>query len=381
MSIVQLSSKLQWIQRGMISTRSMAILAHQHQPPSTFPDSRGYLHQPQSVRISWLKPAIIEVLPITAEVISSRGRSLDSLAIAVSYCPSLPPVHLEEDDEAEDKHKKTNTGTPTPALGKRRIDDSWIEIVLPFSQHSGLRDSLVKSDGKTLRYDKLFEILDGLASDVSYRHCAGIEDLAIVTASVDEMHVNGGVKMSNDLKLQGYLTYVGKSSMEITIDMISIDPHGSAEFIGESKFIMVSRKNNKAASIYGLVLANEAAAQRFRLGHDRSIERKRRAANSLQFKPPLPEEIHLVHQLYLQSKQKTEKMLSGSPSSNVAEEGAVKEHVWMKNTVFKNTHFMHLQVGSNEDFHSRYHNQLLHSRIAICMGRYLVVILCELHMS
>ena len=41
--------------------------------------------------------------------------------------------------------------------------------------------------------------------------------LTIVTASVDGMKTSASVSASNDLKLQGYLTYVGKSSMEVSI--------------------------------------------------------------------------------------------------------------------------------------------------------------------
>jgi acyl-coenzyme A thioesterase 9 len=93
-----------------------------------------------------------------------------------------------------------------------------LEIILPFSDHSALRDSMIRTDGITIRYGKLFEILDGLAGDVAYRHCGGrTDDLTIVTASVDGMKASANIDINNDLKLQGYLTYVGKSSMEVFV--------------------------------------------------------------------------------------------------------------------------------------------------------------------
>ncbi len=77
---------------------------------------------------------------------------------------------------------------------------------------------MIRTDGTTIRYGKLFEILDGLAGDVSYRHCGGpSKDLTIVTASVDGMKASASIDIKNDLKLQGYLTYVGKSSMEVCL--------------------------------------------------------------------------------------------------------------------------------------------------------------------
>jgi len=78
-------------------------------------------------------------------------------------------------------------------------------------------------DGKTLRYGRLFELLDSLAGDVAYRHCGGRKGpLTIVTASVDSMKNFANLSIHNDIKMQGYLTYVGSSSMEVIADLIVI---------------------------------------------------------------------------------------------------------------------------------------------------------------
>ncbi len=53
----------------------------------------------------------------------------------------------------------------------------------------------VRSDGRSLLYGKLFEILDAFAADAAYRHCGGgKETYTIVTACVD------GVKVSETRK-------------------------------------------------------------------------------------------------------------------------------------------------------------------------------------
>eukprot|EP01034_Spumella_vulgaris_P037816 gene37816-46659_t len=119
---------------------------------------------------------------------------------------------------------------------------------------------MIRADGTTIRYGKLFEILDGLAGDVSYRHCGGRQDdLTIVTASVDGMKASSLIDIKNDLKLQGYLTYVGKSSMEVSIDIITIPPEGPPIVAGNIQFIMVARsdKHGTARRVHGLSLANE----------------------------------------------------------------------------------------------------------------------------
>jgi hypothetical protein len=159
-------------------------------------DSKELLHAPQKVRTSWLKSIVRDVIPFTAQTISARGQSVDNLEIAASYCVPNPA---------------------SPAPGKKRTDDSWLELYLPFSEHASLRETMSKSDGVNMRYGKLFELLDAFAADVAYRHYGDDpgSKVAIVTAGVDSMKVIDNISLMNDLKFQGYLTFVGRSSMEV----------------------------------------------------------------------------------------------------------------------------------------------------------------------
>lgn len=160
--------------------------------------SKKLLHNPKGVKIGWAREVVGACLPFTSDLISSRGRSLENIGTA--YCVSQPPV-------VDDGH---------PA-GRRRIDDSWLEVILPFAEQAKLRESMMLDDGQTIRYGKLFELLDALAADVAYRHCGGgrSSDLTIVTASVDGMKNFVNINIVQDIKMQGYLTYTGKSSMEV----------------------------------------------------------------------------------------------------------------------------------------------------------------------
>lgn len=193
-----------------------------------FQDSRRLLENPQFLRSSWLKSVVNETIPLTIRVINTKNIvSVENLAAAVSFCVPDPIIYENDEDK----------------IGKRRFDDSWIELTLPFSGDENLRNTLVKLDGKSLRYGKLFEILDGLAGDVCYRH-VGAEQwkgMSIVTASVDRMKVLSDISLLNDVKLQAYLTYVGRSSLEVTIDIISIKDSGEPVLVGNTQFIMVAR--------------------------------------------------------------------------------------------------------------------------------------------
>jgi hypothetical protein len=131
-----------------------------------------------------LKSVLVEVLPFTTEVITSRGGMFENFAISVSYVNPKPSVIQQ-------------------GRTFRRVDDSWLEMILPFSEHEGLRETMMKTDGKSIRYGKLFELLDALAADVAYRHCGGREasGLTIVTAAVDELKLYSEISLLNSLTI------------------------------------------------------------------------------------------------------------------------------------------------------------------------------------
>jgi hypothetical protein len=164
-----------------------------------FSFSKELLHNPKSVKFGWSREVLNACLPFTSGLISARGRSMEN--IGAGYCPKQSPT-LSSDHP----------------IGKCRVDDSWLEIMLPFSDQTSLRESMMMDDGKTVRYGKLFELLDALAADVAYRHCGGKDSkLTIVTASVDNVKNFVNIDILHDIKMQGYITYAGSSSMEVSL--------------------------------------------------------------------------------------------------------------------------------------------------------------------
>lgn len=92
-------------------------------------------------------------------------------------------------------------------------------------------------------------------------------------------------------------------------------------------------------------MMTEESKKVFEQGKQRLQQRKQRAATSLDVHPPLPDEMHIIHELYLKSKRAEEAnelalLHSNSPSVAIKEE----KSVWMKSLVFKNSQLMHLQV-------------------------------------
>ncbi len=213
--------------RNRISFQSLGSI--RGNSTTKFQDSRRLLEKPEYIRSSWLKTVVNGVAPMTMSIINTKNiASVENLAASVSFCVPEPIYYEGPDDK----------------IGKRRFDDSWIELTLPFSGDENLRNTLVKLDKRSLRYGKLFEILDGLAADVCYRHVGtdeGWGGMPIVTASVDRMKIVSEISLMNDIKLQAYLTYVGRSSLEVTIDIISIKDSGEPVLVGNTQFIMVAR--------------------------------------------------------------------------------------------------------------------------------------------
>jgi acyl-CoA hydrolase len=64
------------------------------------------------------------------------------------------------------------------------------------------------------------------------------------------------VNIHEDVKMQGYITYTGSSSMEVTIDILAARPDRN-DLLAETKFIMVARAGDKAGKVPGLLLAND----------------------------------------------------------------------------------------------------------------------------
>lgn len=179
-----------------------------------------------------------------------------------------------------------------------------------------------------------------MAGSVAYCHALGQKDISvissnqnfdskgitIVTAGVDYIRLYNPIQTNKDLKLQGKVIYVGRSSMEvfITADVMNGVPLRAIE----ANFTMVARnQENKAISVPSL----EPVTEEDQYLNSKSIQnRARRQYNSLtslELHPPNKTELFLIHKIFLKQKKS----------------GMGPDEVSMASTYHKNVMLMHPQ--------------------------------------
>lgn len=222
--------------------------------------------------------------------------------------------------------------------GMRPKASSWVEATLPLKTHDNMRESMISFIGKKVRYGKLFEVIDAVAADVSYRHIgmgSGNEetkDVMIVTACVDGMIAKSDIKAGEDLTIQAFMTSAGRSSMEIHVNLLQLE-----EIVASTQFIMVARKGDKSWQIPGLSITNEDEAAEQEKGVARAAQRRKKSASSLELQPPLPEEVGVMHSMYL-----LEKEVSKNEEHHPRNKASTK-YLYMKDSVVDSTYVMHKQ--------------------------------------
>jgi len=231
--------------------------------------------------------------------------------------------------------------------------ESFWSVLLPFDTDQGLHDEYVRFDGG-IRFERILEDLDAFAGSVAHLHVKRGREAtkrvkaaaavgattgevkqqhqptpddplpSIVTASVDGITMLQRFPMDRCLVLQGCVTWVGSSSMEIWIEIrvvpdrvewealtpaqkIAILGRKDEDLICESSFIMVARDplTNKASFVPPLDVRSMTAQdlERFRRGERHASRRKEEAATSLQRNPPTAEEVRLIHQFCMEGEE------------------------------------------------------------------------------
>lgn len=104
----------------------------------------------------------------------------------------------------------------------KRMKDSYCEAFLPFKDDADLRADYANIFGG-IRFGKVLEDLDAMAATVAYLHCEqdGMADfpMTILTAAVDRIELSGFLPAEANVRLRGMVSWVGSSSMEITLSV------------------------------------------------------------------------------------------------------------------------------------------------------------------
>ncbi|KAM3289286.1 acyl-coenzyme A thioesterase 2, chloroplastic [Capsicum chacoense] len=116
-----------------------------------------------------------------------------------------------------------------------------------------------------IRIEKLLEDLDALAGTISYKHCSSDDgkarSLTLVTASVDNIILKKPVRIDTDLTIEGAVTWVGSSSLEIQLNVKqstpeSINSRESVSLTANFTFAARDSKTGKSAKINPILPEN-----------------------------------------------------------------------------------------------------------------------------
>ena len=91
--------------------------------------------------------------------------------------------------------------------------------------------------------------MDYIAANVAYRYCTPDSDkdldmndinFMVVTAAIDQIEFYYPISNQVDCLVSGYVSYVGKSSMEVHIDVLQ-KVEGANRLACSANFVMVAR--------------------------------------------------------------------------------------------------------------------------------------------
>jgi acyl-coenzyme A thioesterase 9 len=216
------------------------------------------------------------------------------------------------------RYARLFTTQPEDESGRpsKRPRDSFIEHVLPFATDQKLRENFVSSFGQ-VRFGLILEEMDSLAGRVGYKHAEGLtfpkidvlhpsssnRQTTIVTATCDRITLLRPIQIDRNLIMKGMVTWAGRSSMEVRIEVESINPGGKPEPHLVAHFVMVSRQKDKnvAAVVPRVVPVSEKEQMYYRLAASNAQRRKEAAAMSLSTSPPTQDEVNIIHQIFTQT--------------------------------------------------------------------------------
>lgn len=230
----------------------------------------------------------------------------------------------------------------------KRMHQSFVQVFLSFkSDPSCLGEYL--NVYQSIRFGKILEDLDALAGSIAYQFNDNNDDSQFptnVTASLDKIDLIKSIPTTVDIRISGFVSFVGHSSMEITINLETC-PEGAPIALERSRqlkdnwpnqdvlqstgdkilvanFTFVGLKDGKATPVNQLNLVTDTEVELFNQGKKRKLLKLEAKQNSLSINPPSESEMKLIHDLYKEWIQYLDPSYHKTIPSNI---------VWMKNTI------------------------------------------------
>eukprot|EP00741_Cyanophora_paradoxa_P015489 tig00020902_g14952.t1 len=244
-----------------------------------------------------------------------RGKELEGASSpSASGSPSRPALLPEEDE-----------------LRPRTPEESQTQVILPFSTDEKLRDQYISFyDG--LRFGRILEDMDVFAYRCAMRHITVSRPLTVVTGAFDRVLLVRRLDPHKDLRMRGNVSWVGRSSVEVTIECCQKDEGGHWALNLRATVLMVSldRGTQKPVQVNPLNPITERDRELYSHGSGRQEYRKQDVASSLKTVPPTPEELAIIHSLF-------------TASNSSAQGGTTQDWVHMDATALESVVLMHPQ--------------------------------------
>lgn len=191
-------------------------------------------------------------------------------------------------------------------LMPRSPRDSIVRLDLPFSKDEDLRAAYLSPFGH-VRIGRLLEDLDAFAGNVAWAH-AGHQGtpLSLVTASLDRLHLRSTLLPDRDLRLEGRVTCVGSSSLEVrVVAEVSENDVWRQALASFFTMVAVDPASGRPTRVAPLAVESSEEIALQAAGERNKERRKAAAAAALHVAPPTPEERLVVHDLFMRSKKLT----------------------------------------------------------------------------
>ncbi|KAJ6690843.1 hypothetical protein OIU74_015506 [Salix koriyanagi] len=163
---------------------------------------------------------------------------------------------------------------------------SRTSICYKFSSDFILREQY-RNPWNKIRMGKVVEDLDALAGTISYKHCCSDDGstrpLLLVTASVDRIVLKKPILVDADLTIDGAVTWVGRSSMEIQMEVIqptegANNPSDAVALVANFTFVARDTKTGKSAIVNQISPETDKEKLLWEEAEERNKMRKRKKA-------------------------------------------------------------------------------------------------------
>lgn len=119
----------------------------------------------------------------------------------------------------------------------------------------------------------LMQWIDELAGTVAFRHVGG----NVTTAAVDSLLFKEPAYLEDLVVMQGWITYIGRTSLEVRVDTFTEKRDGSRRLINHAYLVMVATdENGKPVPVPPIQLETEEEKREWELGEKRNALRKMR---------------------------------------------------------------------------------------------------------